>query len=382
MKHLKSIFSLILFCLILSACKSSNKTIVEDDMINTWVEEDDNMPKNIILMIGDGMGLTQISAGMYRLGNQTNLEKFPVVGLQKTHAGDELITDSAASATAIATGQKTYNGAIGVDMDTLPLYTFLEEAEDNELATGLVATSTIVHATPASFISHNPYRRNYEEIAADFLKTEVDLFIGGGKKYFDNREDEQNLLEQFGDDYQISHFVEAELEDIIIDPDKNFGYLTSNKDPLPVSQGRDYLLTAAKKSVDHLAKRSDKGFFLMIEGSQIDWGGHANDMEYIISEFIEFNTVIGEIFEFAKEDGETLVVVTADHETGGFAIQTESTMDTLVGSFTTGKHSGTMVPLFAYGPGSEHFAGIYENTEIYHKMRQAIGWSENKDNEK
>ena len=132
-------------------------------MINTWVEEDDNMPKNIILMIGDGMGLTQISAGMYRLGNQTNLEKFPIVGLQKTHAGDKLITDSAASATAIATGQKTYNGAIGVDMDTLPLYTFLEEAEDNELATGLVATSTIVHATPASFISHNPYRRNYEE---------------------------------------------------------------------------------------------------------------------------------------------------------------------------------------------------------------------------
>ena len=325
-------------------------------------------------MIGDGMGLSQITAGMYRMGNKTALENFKVVGLQKTYAADHLITDSAASATAIATGQKTYNGAIGVDTDTLPIQTILEEAELKGLSTGLVATSTIVHATPASFISHNKYRRNYEEIAADFLNTEIDYFVGGGKKYFDNREDERNLLELFGPEYQISHFVDNNLEDIDVDPEKNFGFLTSNKDPLPVSLGRDYLLTATKKAIEHLPKRSEEGFFLMVEGSQIDWGGHANDMEYIISEFIEYNDVIQSVYEFAQQDGETLVVVTADHETGGFAVQTGSEMDSLIGAFTSPKHTGTMVPVFAYGPGSETFGGIYENTEIYNKMRSAFGW--------
>ena len=354
------------------ACKTTSDTVVKTI---EEVEAQQVYAKNIILLIGDGMGLSQITAGTYRMGNKSALENFKVIGLQKTHAGNKLITDSAASATAIATGTKTYNGAIGVDMDTLPVQTILEEAESRDLSTGLVATSTIVHATPASFISHNPYRRNYEQIATDFLLTEIDFFVGGGKKYFDNRGDEQNLLEQFGPNYQISHFVENELTDIVLDESKNFGFLTSNKDPLPESQGRDYLETATNMALDHLPKRSEKGFFLMVEGSQIDWGGHANDMEYIISEFIEYNTVIQRAFDFAKADGETLVIVTADHETGGFAIQTGSEMDSLIGAFTTGSHSGTMVPVFAYGPGSELFGGIYDNTTIYNKMREAYGWS-------
>jgi alkaline phosphatase len=372
MKISKLSLAFILMATFTVACKTSADAIVQ---VVDKVEEQNPQAKNIILLIGDGMGLSQITAGTYRMGNQSALENFKVIGLQKTHAGNKLITDSAASATAMATGTKTYNGAIGVDMDTLALQTILEEAEYKNLATGLIATSTIVHATPASFISHNKYRKNYEEIATDFLKTEIDFFVGGGKAYFDNREDEQNLLEQFSSDYQISHFVESDLSDIVVDQTKNFGFLTSNKDPLPVSQGRNYLKTAANLALDHLPKRSDKGFFLMIEGSQIDWGGHANDMEYIISEFIEFSDVIQTVFEFAQEDGETLVIVTADHETGGFAVQTGSEMDSLVSAFTSGSHTGTMVPVFAYGPGSELFGGIYDNTSIYHKMREAYGWS-------
>ena len=149
-------------------------------------------PKNIILMIGDGMGITQISAGMYSNNNQLNLEQFPVIGLHKSYSGDNLVTDSAAGATAFSAGVKTYNGAIGVGMDTLPVVTILELAEAAGLPTGLVATCSIVHATPASFVAHNRQRKNYEEIATDFLKTEVDLLIGGGAKFFDRRKNDES----------------------------------------------------------------------------------------------------------------------------------------------------------------------------------------------
>ncbi len=154
------------------------------------------MPKNIIFMIGDGMGLTQITAGLIAQRDALNLERCAVIGLSKTNSGDNLITDSAAGATAFSTGQKTYNGAIGVDMDTLPLTTILEMAEGKGLATGLVATSSVTHATPASFISHQKSRMMDEEIALDFLKTDIDVFIGGGKKFFEQRTDHQNLLDQ------------------------------------------------------------------------------------------------------------------------------------------------------------------------------------------
>jgi alkaline phosphatase len=126
-----------------------------------------------------------------------------------------------------------------------------------------------------------------------------------------------------------------------------------------------------------LRKRGgDKGFFLMIEGAQIDWGGHANSSSYIISEMIDFDDTIGAVLDFAKEDGETLVIVTSDHETGGFAINPGSTMDKIKAGFTTEYHTGTLIPVFAYGPGASLFGGIYENTDIYHKMKAAFGFTD------
>lgn len=333
--------------------------------------------KNVIFMVGDGMGLGQITAGMYSNGGKLELERMKTIGLHKCHAGNKLITDSAAGATAFACGKKTYNGAIAVDMDTIPIPTILEEAEEKGLATGLVSTSTIVHATPASFIAHNAYRKNYEAIAADFLKTEVDVFIGGGSKYFNNRSDERDLYEELrAKGYVISDYFAQDFEEVNIDPTKNFAYLTSLDDPLPVAQGRDYLADAAMKSIEMLKARSgDKGFFIMIEGSQIDWGGHANNANYIITEMIDFDQTIGRVLDWAEQDGETLVVVTADHETGGFAIQKESTPDKLVTAFTSDYHTATMIPVFAKGPGEDLFEGIYENTAIYNKMREAFGWT-------
>ncbi len=327
-------------------------------------------------MIGDGMGLTQITAGMYANGNRIELEKFPIVGLHKSYSSDNLVTDSASGATAFACGVKTYNGAIGVNPDTVAVKTILEEAEEKNYATGLVATSTIVHATPASFIAHQKQRKMYEEIAADFLKTDIDFFLGGGKKYFDRREkDERNLYEELrAKGYVVSDYFQANLKDIDIDNTKKFAYLTSDADPLPVAQGRDYLPLASKKAVNFLDNQEDKPFFLMIEGSQIDWGGHANNSDYIITEMLDFNEAIANVLEFAKADGETLVIVTADHETGGYSINPGSTMDSLVTEFTTDYHTAVMIPVFAYGPGAELFSGIYENTAIYNKMRKAYGW--------
>lgn len=359
-----------------SSCSPVN-TVVTEAPHTESIQASPNTPKNIILLIGDGMGLGQISAGTFANNNSSALEQFKTIGLHKPYASNKLITDSAAAATAFACGIKTYNGAIAVDENKKPVPTFLEEAESNGMATGLIATSSIVHATPACFIAHNEYRKNYEEIAADFLNTEIDFFIGGGLKHFYRRDsDDRNLIKELeAKGYMMSDYFKDDLEDLKPKSNQNFGYLTSDEEPIPTAQGRDYLPLAASMSYPFLEEHSDKGFFLMIEGSQIDWGGHANNTNYIITEFLDFNQVIQSAYDFAKADGNTLVIVTADHETGGFAIQQESKMDTIVGAFTSDYHTGTMIPVFAYGPGEELFQGIYENVDIYHKMRQAFSWT-------
>lgn len=323
------------------------------------------------------MGITQISAGLYSNNNRLNLERFSVIGLHKSYSADNLITDSAAGATAFASGVKSYNGAIGVDADTLAAPTILEMAEAAGMPTGLVATSSIVHATPAAFYAHARYRQNYEEIAADLLNTDIDLFIGGGAKFFERREtDERNLsdeLRERGNDLQS--FVDTDIKDLIVDRAKNIGYYTADGEPLPYSQGRRYLVDASELAVDYLDERDteNQGFFLMVEGSQIDWGGHSNDSDYIISEMIEFDQAIGAMLNFAQQDGETLVIVTADHETGGYAINNGSSMGQIDGAFTSDYHTADLIPVFAFGPGAERFSGIYENTAIFDKMVQLYG---------
>ncbi|HHM21126.1 MAG TPA: alkaline phosphatase, partial [Bacteroidetes bacterium] len=262
-------------------------------------------------MIGDGMGLTQITAGMYANGNRLNLEEFKVIGLHKSYSSDNLITDSAAGATAFACGKKTYNGAIGVGPKGQPLPTILEEAKADGMATGLVVTSSIVHATPASFYAHQLSRQEKEKIAADLTAASVDFFVGGGKKYFDRREsDDRNLvagLKEKG--YIISDFFEKDFSRVHILPNKKFGYFTADDEPLPAMQGRDYFVPACEAAIDFLNQQPRKGFFLMCEGSQIDWGGHANNSDYIISEMIEFDRAVGKALEFAKKDGRTLLIV-------------------------------------------------------------------------
>lgn len=335
-------------------------------------------PKNVILMIGDGMGLSQVTAALYSNNNELNLEQFNIIGLQKTYSSDNLITDSAAGASAMACGVKTYNGAIGVNRDTVSVPNILEEAESYGLATGVITTSTIVHATPAGFLAHQPERKMYEEIAIDITRSGADLLIGGGKRYFDNRTiDSRNLYEELADNhYLVSDYFQTDFKDLEYREDKNLVFFAANDDPLPFSQGRDYLVPACRMAPLFLENRSNKGFFLMVEGAQIDWGGHANDLDYIVQETLDFDRAIGEVLRFAKENGETLVIVTGDHETGGMSINLGSRMNDLKASFTTDYHTGILIPVYAFGPGAELFGGIYENTEIYRKMRQAFEFAE------
>ncbi len=375
----KSALCFVVLLIVTSSCKTQ-KNIPE----STNIFADNQYPKNIILMIGDGMGLTQITAAMYASKRPLNLERFPVIGFHKTHSSSDLKTDSAAGATAFACGIKTFNGAIGVDNDTLPCKTILEEAKEQGLAVGLVATASITHATPAAFIAHQTMRVMYESIANDFMGTDIDLIIGGGQRYFDYREtDGQDLLAIMQKNgYVIRSYMDGDLGSFKLDYNKKFAYFSSNREPLSVAMGRTYLPYASKIAPAFLSQRSEKGFFLMIEGSQIDWAGHANEGNLLVQEILDFDQAIREVLNFAMQDKETLVIVTADHETGGLTLNGKPKSKNLEMVFTTNDHTAAMVPVFAYGPKAELFAGIYENTAIYEKMKMALRLPEKKLNTK
>lgn len=357
---------LCIFSFVFTSCETTKKTTIADPVGQLPAV----MPKNVILLIGDGMGLPQITGAMYMNNNKTVFERFLNIGFHKSHASDNLVTDSAAGATSIASGVKTYNGAIGVDVDKNPVPTLLEMAENKGMATGLLVSSSITHATPACFFAHQSGREATEAIALDLLKTPVDIFVGGGKDAFVRRTDNRNLVEELtAKGYEISDFFREDIIAWDINTTSNIGFFTANGEPLPVRDGRDYMPAATQKTLQFLKNRNPNGFFLMIEGSQIDWGGHANDANYVLTEMVEFEKIIEQVLDFAEQDGNTLIVVTADHETGGFAVNPGSKLNNINVAFTTKSHTALMIPVFAKGPGEEVFRGIYENTGIFFKLK-------------
>lgn len=328
----------------------------------------ETMP-NIIFFIGDGMGLTQISTGMYANGNSTELENFEYVGLSKTHATKNLVTDSAASGTAMASGVKTYNGVIGISAKNEKKRSILDYCSDKGYQTGLLSTSSIVHATPASFYAHVESRKEYQKIAYQLMESNVNYFIGGGEKHFTKRDDRKNLLKSSDKRYEIVNSLE---EFIKSDTDK-IGYFTYDDEPPKKSVGRKPGLPDMLQATLDKFSKSMQPFFVMTEGSQIDWGGHANEVSYVVSEFLEFNEALKVALRFAEKNGNTLVVVTADHETGGLALTKGNVEKSQVGGrFSTKGHSATMVPVFSYGPSAKDFSGIYDNTALYTKLKKAV----------
>ncbi len=326
-------------------------------------------PKNVILLIGDGMGYAQLHAA--HTANRGNLfiSNIKHMGMITTYSANRYITDSAAGGSALATGQKILNGAVSVDNENNPVKTVLQEASEKGLATGLVSTSAITHATPASFIAHQPSRNMYEEIAADFLHTDIDVFIGGGYKHFTERKDGRNLVNELK---EKGYTVEQDLDQISkISGGKLAGFTAAEHNGRMDERGD--MLPIATQTALNILGNNKKGFFLMVEGSQIDWGGHAGSTIYVVEDMLDFDRTVGVALEFAAKNKETLVIVTADHETGGMVVLDGNYETGMVkGEFTTGGHTGQMVPLFAYGPGAVEFLGIMDNTDVHAKIKNLL----------
>lgn len=321
-------------------------------------------------MIGDGMGLSQISTAVHFKGSKTNYEEFKQIGFVKTSSATQKVTDSAGAATAYATGQKTYNRAISMATDsTTHLPTLIEKLETLNYNTGLISICSITDATPACFYAHAADRGSNEDIAAFLPNSGVDFIAGGGRDYFKHRQDGKNLLATFKNNgYLLDstvHYQEA-------DPTKKYAYLVHETNLPARHEGRDdYFPKALQAGLNYLSA-SQKPFFIMAEGSYIDWAGHRNDAEMMVAEELDFDAALKVAIDFVKKDKNTLLIVTADHETGGTAVAKGKTMDTLEIAFVTDQHTATMVPIFAMGPGAEDFQGIYENNEVYHKILKAL----------
>lgn len=372
-KHYNYIICFMIFAIIASSCSSKKEfsTDINDDnrSVNHQITEIHNTnakPKNVILMIGDGMSTPQIYAAMLASESPTAFEKFPVTGLVKTNSKSHEITDSAAGGTAIATGYKTNNGIIGMNSDSIAVPSMLEIFSEKGMKTGLVVTSYLTHATPASFVAKNINRNNYEDIALDFAQCDkVDLLIGGGRKYFTNRKDGRNLIDEMTNNgwyYYDTLITNTEQNEKII--------ILASEGHLPVSSERgNFLPDATIFALENL--NNDNGFFLMIEGSQIDFAGHDRDSTYLVNEMLDFNNTINSVLDFAKRNPNTLVIVTADHETGGLSIiDPDESYSHNNFNFSTGSHSPLLVPVFAIGPGCERFTGIMENTDIIKKIME------------
>jgi alkaline phosphatase len=397
--------------------------------------------ENVIFLIPDGYSTAQATSYRWYKGSEPILDDH-LVGMVKTYSANSEVTDSAAAGTAMATGHKTNNGMISTSPDGKKLKTILEAAKEKGKATGLVATSTITHATPAVFASHVASRANEADIAPQYLG-KVDVILGGGKKYF--------LPKSQGGEQKERNLVEEA---------KKSGYqLIGNKQQLHIANGNKVLGLFAqdamapemhrsttqepslaemtKKAIQTLDK-SKKGFFLMVEGSQIDWAGHAHDAAWAMKDTAAFELAVKEAIQFAKKDKKTLVIVAGDHETGGLSVggygkydvnlellrNVKATGDfmakklnsdrsnaksivkqyaniditadeekqikaaekpdiaineivskhALVG-WTSINHTGVDGPLYAYGPSSTLFRGLHKNTDLPKLMAKAMNVS-------
>lgn len=346
--------------------------------------------RNVILCIGDGMGLSQVAMASAKAtgpGGKLHMERLPVAGTVRTYSASSRVTDSAAAGTAMATGVKTKNGMIGMDPDGGAYLTLLEAAQAKGMPTGLVATSAITHATPASFGAHIRSRKMETDIAEQLIADKVNVLFGGGRKFFlpksdpkSGRKDDLDLIAQAREaGYEV---IETASE------------LRSSRGPhvlglfqleaLTTAEPEPSLAMLAGKAIQvlrHACLESSvddgrPGFFLMIEGSQIDWACHDNDAAKAVRQTLLFDQAIEAAVDFALRDGRTLVVVTADHETGGLTLTDSGNEEKgdadLTAHWSTKGHTGTPVPLWAIGPGAAHFAGVQDNTDIPKKIAQLL----------
>ena len=325
--------------------------------------------KNVIFMIGDGAGLSQWSVGWVANGGALNIDQMPVVGYSRTYAVDKLITDSSAGGSALATGVKTKYGYIGLGPDGEIVESNLQYAKRVKgMKTGVTVTCRINDSTPADFCVHSDSRKDEEGLAAQYVDADVDFISGGGTHFWNQRSDGRNLIEEMK---AKGYTYVDKLEDIAGAEGDRFLGLYDEYDLQPSLDRGPILMESTMKAIRMLDNK--KGFFLMVEGSQIDDWCHRNKVGHMCEELFDFDKVIGAVLEWAEKDGHTLVVVTADHNTGGLTLLKGSIEDREVKvHFSTKGHDGIVVPVFAYGPGAEAFAGFFENGDIGQIVRKLL----------
>jgi alkaline phosphatase len=358
-------------------------------------------PKNIILLIGDGMGVAHVTAGRTYKG-WLELDAFKHIGLMLTHgAGQYYVTESAGGSTAFGTGHKTYGGvvgypdsvhprlflnrvttrpgAVGMNTDSQSVPNLLEVAQRHGKRTGVVAICHIVDATPAAFLAHVPTRRMVLEIAEQIANSSVDVILGAGWSYFlpteqgGRREDGKNLLDVVKRRGYTYVSMPEEFQRIDARTTEKLFGLFHQQHMGYAPERKPRLVEMVNKALEILSRR-ERGFVLVVENEAIDDAGHASDSDKIMLEVAELDEAVGEALRFAQRDGETLVMVTADHETGGYSLTHGSLEQRWVqGSFTTRDHTATMVPIFAFGPGAELFTGIIDNAEVGKRLQQLLG---------
>lgn len=358
--------------------------------------------KNVIYLIGDGMGFGAVSSLLLSEDEVTGFEQAPVIGLSETCSADNYVTDSAAGGTALATGTRTNNGFVGADPQGNQLTSILRKAQAMGKKTGIVVNTTLTEATPASFYAGVTSRKMVFDIAKQFTESEVDVAIGGGLDHFISRPDSLDLtatLIEKGYDVYLNWetVLKTDSEKFVgILPlydlhrrEKNNGTasaaegqevclaaqlaaLNEEAEATHLSEPEVYLEKATVKALDILSRNNKDGFFLMIESAIIDGYGHNNDSDGMIVEMKEFNRTLQNMIDYVNNNPETLLVVTADHETGGTGVYYNGHKPGNEGpvklNFSTSGHTGTVVPIFAYGPGAESFAGLMKNTDVPKKI--------------
>ena len=356
-------------------------------------------PENVIYLIGDGMGFGAVTSLLLSMEEETGFEKAPVIGLSETCSANNYVTDSPAGGTALATGTRTCNGFLGVGPDSVQLESLLKKAQKMGKKTGIVVNTTLTEATPGAFYAGVTSRKDSYTIAKQFTESGVDVAIGAGLSAFINRPDSVDMTEVLinkGYDVYLDwkSVLETESQKFvgILDMgdvhrrNKKSTTIASaaegqevclaarlaateeNADTTRFSEPTEYLHKACTKALTVLEKDAPKGFFLMVESAIIDGYGHNNDSEGMIEEMQEFDKTLQTLIAYVNEHPNTLLVVTADHETGGTGVAYKSHEvnhpEGLHLNFSTKGHTGTIVPVFAYGAGAEKFRGIFKNREL------------------
>ncbi len=325
-------------------------------------------PKNVILLIGDGMGVAQTYAAYIANDKQLTMYTMPYVGLSITYCANKEVTDSGAGGTALAIGQKALYGSIGLDSLSNSHLSLLKIAKNQGKSTAIITSCDVTHATPASFVANVKDRNQQDEIALSFIKENIDIVIGGGKDRFvaSKRKDKLNLIDSLT---KKKYEIYSDLEQIKNTKSDRFYALLAEGHLDNAKKRGDVLPESLEKTLNTLSK-NENGFFLMLEGSKIDMEAHLHKYNEMIDEVKDFDKCVEIALEFAKNNGETLIVVTADHETGGLTLPADNNLTK--DEWTSWHHTAVPVPIFSYGVGAENFTGVMQNTDVFWKIYSLI----------